>query len=61
MVALLGFNVGLEVAQLMIVTSVLVMTLLMRQQTQRLQTAAVYAIGSMSIFWMWERALLLTT
>lgn len=57
---LLGFNLGLELAQLFAVGSVLLVVLLMQRQAHRLQTAAVYAIGSMAIFWMWERALLLT-
>lgn len=57
---LLGFNLGLELAQLFVVGGVLLVALLMQRQAHRLQTAAVYGIGSMAIFWMWERALLLT-
>lgn len=59
-VTLLGFNLGLELAQLLAVAAVLLILLLMQRQAQHLQTVAVYAIGSLAIFWMWERALLLT-
>ena len=57
---LLGFNLGLELAQLLVVAGLLLTLLLMQRHAHRLQTAAVYAIGSLSVFWMWERAVLLT-
>lgn len=58
-VTLLGFNLGLELGQLLCVAAVLLVMFGMKHHIQRLQSIAVYSIGSMAVFWMWERALLL--
>jgi hypothetical protein len=60
LITLLGFNLGLELGQLLCVAAVLLVIFAMKHQLQRLQSIAVYSIGSMAVFWMWERALLLT-
>jgi hydrogenase/urease accessory protein HupE len=58
-ITLLGFNLGLELGQLLCVAAVLLVMFGMKHHIQRLQGIAVYSIGSMAVFWMWERALLL--
>lgn len=60
-VALLTFNLGVEVGQLIIVTAgLLVLTAIRRFAVARFRTVqigAAYAIGSIAAFWMIERAL----
>jgi len=58
--ALLGFNVGIELGQLAFVTAVLALTAASRPLRRRLPTWAhalpVYAMGSLAACWMIERA-----
>ncbi len=58
-IALLFFNVGVEIGQLMfVITVVLVVSLLSRlplMQWYRLRTATVYVIGTLATFWVLER------
>jgi hydrogenase/urease accessory protein HupE len=61
--ALLFFNVGVEIGQLLFITAVLGFMWLMRQAMQRLRLPAVnglwqvvpYAIGAVASFWLFER------
>jgi hypothetical protein len=58
--ALLGFNVGVEIGQLMFISAVLIlyfvaMKLPVRVWMPRIQIATVYGIGSMAAFWFFER------
>jgi hydrogenase/urease accessory protein HupE len=59
--ALLTFNLGVEIGQLMIVTvGLVVLTAIRRFAVARfraVQVSAAYAIGSIAAFWMIERAL----
>jgi len=59
--ALLSFNVGIEVGQLAFVAAVLLATALARPVTVRLpawsRAVPVYVMGSLAAFWMIERAL----
>jgi hypothetical protein len=59
--ALLSFNVGIELGQLAFVAAVLLVTALARPVTLRLPTwsraVPVYVMGSLAAFWMIERAL----
>jgi len=57
LVALLTFNVGVEIGQVMTVAAAwLVWRLASRWSAlARMRTAALYAIGSMAAFWAWSR------
>ncbi len=58
-VALLMFNVGVEVGQLLFVAAVLALIALLRRlpwrPPARLQYVAPYAIGTVAMFWVFER------
>ena len=58
--ALLGFNVGIEIGQLVFVLTVLLLTALARPVLRRFpawtRALPVYAMGSLAAFWMIERA-----
>ena len=58
--ALVFFNIGVELGQLLFVFAVVLLTWLLRQLKQpqllkRAETAAIYAIGGFSSFWLIER------
>jgi len=57
--ALLFFNVGVEVGQLMFVSGVLVVTWLIKKMKLRwpgwVEQAPAYAIGSLAAFWFIQR------
>ncbi len=64
--ALLLFNLGIEVGQLIIVASVLIVAALWRRLNPPVETALarlapIYVIGSISCFWLIERVAALTT
>jgi hypothetical protein len=59
-VALVFFNIGVELGQLLFVFSVVLLTWILHQLRQpgllkRAETAAIYAIGGLSSFWLIER------
>lgn len=62
--ALLTFNLGVEIGQLMIVTAGLVVLTAIRRfaapRFRSVQIGVAYAIGSIAAFWMLERALVMT-
>ncbi len=58
--ALIFFNIGVELGQLLFVTAVLLLTWLIHRLKQpalleKTETFALYAIGSLSSFWLFER------
>ncbi len=58
--ALIFFNIGVELGQLLFVSAVLLLTWLLHRLKQpalleRLETIAIYTIGSLSSFWLFER------
>jgi len=58
--ALIFFNIGVELGQLMFVATVVLLALLLRRLNypkfmQRVEMVVVYAIGGISAFWMIER------
>ncbi len=58
--ALIFFNIGVELGQLLFVTAVLLLTWTLHRLKQpvlleRAETVATYAIGSLSSFWLFER------
>ena len=58
--ALIFFNVGVELGQLLFVTAVLLLTWLLHRLKQpalleKAETIAIYTIGSLSSFWLFER------
>lgn len=58
--ALVFFNIGVEIGQLLFVTGVLIIGWLLHQLKQpkllnRAETVAVYSIGGLSSFWLFER------
>lgn len=60
--ALVFFNIGVELGQLMFVATVVLMVLILQRLTSpalldKLQTAVVYMIGGVSAFWLIERTL----
>ena len=59
--ALLGFNVGIELGQLAFVLAIVALRTAVRrwivEPPEWARTAVVYAIGSLAAFWMIERAL----
>lgn len=57
--ALLSFNVGIELAQLLLVAAWVILGLLTRQLTarQKLRPVLAYAIGGMAVFWTLQRVL----
>ena len=63
--ALLFFNVGVEIGQLMFVGTVLaiawILTQLRLNQLTNMRLASVYVIGSVAMFWLLERVLLIYT
>ncbi len=59
-VALLCFNVGVELGQLMVIVTAYLLTRLLGARLEKapvLETAAVYAIGALAAFWSIERTL----
>ncbi len=60
--ALVFFNIGVELGQLIFVATVVLMVVLLQRLTypallNKLQTAVVYMIGGVSAFWLIERTL----
>lgn len=60
--ALVFFNIGVELGQLMFVATVVLMVVILQRLTypallDKLQTAVVYMIGGVSAFWLIERTL----
>jgi len=59
--ALVSFNVGIEIGQLAFVVAVTVLTAIARPMSVRLpawsRTVPVYTMGTLAAFWMIERAL----
>ncbi|MDQ7086018.1 MAG: hypothetical protein Q9M36_14395 [Sulfurovum sp.] len=60
--ALLCFNIGVEIGQLFFVTSIVLLVLLLERLKypsllDTLQTILVYIIGGISAFWLIERLL----
>ncbi len=60
LVALLAFNIGVELGQLLFIAACLVIGVVIRRvlatmQIDRLQQVAVYAIGTVAAFWFIER------
>lgn len=58
--ALIFFNVGVELGQLLFVLSVVLLTWLLHQMKQqkileRAETVVIYSIGGLSTFWLFER------
>lgn len=58
--ALIFFNIGVELGQLLFITAVLLLTWALHQLKQavliaRAETVAIYVIGSLSSFWLIER------
>ena len=58
--ALIFFNIGVELGQLLFITAVLLFTWVLHRLKQpvlleRAETVAIYAIGSLSSFWLFER------
>jgi hypothetical protein len=60
-IALFGFNLGVEIGQLLFVSIVLLIPPLFQQAWNKLPKWSAkipgYGIGSLSLFWMWERLL----
>lgn len=59
-VALIFFNVGVELGQILFVLGVVLLTWLLHQLNQkklliRAETAVIYSIGGLSSFWLFER------
>jgi hypothetical protein len=59
--ALLAFNLGVEIGQLMVVGVAGLLFLLLRRQpwAQRLCVPALYGIGSVAAYWTWTRVALI--
>jgi hydrogenase/urease accessory protein HupE len=59
--ALLAFNLGVEIGQLLVVGAAGVLVLLLRNQpwAARLRVPALYGIGSLAAFWTWTRVALI--
>jgi hypothetical protein len=60
--ALIFFNIGVEIGQLMFIASVVVIVMILQHLTypallNKLQTLVVYMIGGVSSFWLIERTL----
>ena len=60
--ALIFFNIGVELGQLMFVATVVILVVILQRLTypallNKLQTAVVYMIGGVSSFWLIERTL----
>jgi len=60
--ALIFFNIGVELGQLMFVTTVVLIVVILQRLTypallDKLETAVVYMIGGVSAFWLIERTL----
>jgi hydrogenase/urease accessory protein HupE len=55
--ALLAFNLGVEIGQLLVVGAAGVLVLLLRNQpwAARLRAPALYGIGSLAAYWTWTR------
>ncbi|MEE2785917.1 MAG: HupE/UreJ family protein [Myxococcota bacterium] len=55
--ALLGFNLGVEVGQLIFVLLILAIgTMARRRRLVRARVGVVYTIGGLGAFWFWQRA-----
>ncbi len=59
--ALLAFNLGVEIGQLMVVGAAGLLVLLLRHQpwAARLRVPALYGIGSLAAYWTWTRVALI--
>lgn len=58
--ALLAFNIGIEIGQLLLIGLLLLSGYVLRQVTPRLpawQALPIYAVGTLSGFWFWQRLL----
>lgn len=58
-VALLTFNVGVELGQLLVVGIALLMTKLLQRSSvaSRARRPVLYAIGTAAAFWSWQRVI----